>query len=117
MQGTFVPCIETVYRSIGQYGGILCELLRAEGIEMQEQYLDCGQTIYARQEQDVHGGGSGCGCAASVLGAYILPKLKCGEWKRVLFLATGAMMSPDSIKQGKNIPGIAHLLEIQHKKG
>ena len=94
-------------------GAILCELLRAEGIEMQEQYLDCGQMIYARQEQDVHGGGSGCGCAASVLGAYILPKLECGEWKRILFLATGAMMSPDSIKQGGNIPAIAHLLELE----
>ena len=94
-------------------GSIFCELLHADGIELADRYSDCGQMIYYRKEQDVHGGGSGCGCSASVLAAHILPKLKHGEWKRILFMATGAMMSPDSIKQGGNIPAIAHLLELE----
>ena len=97
-------------------GSVLCELLLADGIDLRPRYGDCGQMIYHRQAQDVHGGGSGCGCSASVLGAYLLPKVKCGEWKRILFLATGAMMSPDSIKQGGNIPAIAHLLELEAPK-
>lgn len=93
-------------------GAILCELLRADGIEISDRYGDCGQMIYYREEQDVHGGGSGCGCSATVLAASLLPKLQSGEWKRILFMATGAMMSPDSIKQGGNIPAVAHLLEL-----
>ena len=94
-------------------GDILCDLMRAEGLELDRCYGDCGRMIYHREEQDVHGGGSGCGCSASVMAAYILPKLKKGEWNRVLFLATGAMMSPDSIKQGGNIPAVAHLIELR----
>ena len=93
-------------------GTILCELLRADGYPMAERYTDCGQLIYARKAQDVHGGGSGCGCSAVVLASYLLPKLSKGELSRILFLSTGAMMSPDSIKQGQNIPAVAHLLEI-----
>ena len=99
---------------LGYEGGdILCELLRSEGIEIASQYGDCGQLIYYRKEQDFHGGGSGCGCSAVVLSVHILPKLQSGEWSRVLFMATGAMMSPDSIKQGGNIPAVAHLLELE----
>ena len=79
---------------------------------MGERYTDCGQLIYDRMRQDVHCGGSGCGCSAVVLGAHLLPMLTEGRLGRILFLATGAMMSPDSIKQGQNIPAIAHLLEI-----
>ena len=97
-------------------GDILCELLHAEEIEISERYDDCGKIIYDRKAQDVHGGGSGCGCSATVLSAYILPKLQQGEWNRILFLATGAMMSPDSIKQGENILAVAHLLELQSPK-
>ncbi len=97
-------------------GSILCELMRADGIDLADRYADCGQMIYHRKGQDVHGGGSGCGCAASVLAAHILPKLQAGEWHRILFLATGAMMSPDLIKQGENIPAVAHLIELQSPK-
>ena len=93
-------------------GSILCSLMEAEGYPMGERYGDCGQIIYHRSQQDVHCGGSGCGCASVVLGAEILPRMEAGEWRRILFLATGAMMSPDSIKQGQNIPSIAHLVEI-----
>lgn len=93
-------------------GDLLCELLRTDGYDIEKNYTDCGRLIYRRTEQDVHGGGSGCGCSAVVLASYLLPKLVGGELSRILFLSTGAMMSPDSIKQGKNIPAVAHLLEI-----
>ncbi len=99
---------------LGHEGGtLLCDLLRAEGHEISHCYDDCGKLIFAKEEQDVHGGGSGCGCSASVLAAHILPQLKQGVLHRVLFLATGAMMSPDSLKQGENIPAIAHLVELR----
>lgn len=93
-------------------GEILCDLMRAAGCPIIDRYTDCGKLIYAREEQDVHGGGSGCGCSAVVLAAKLLPQLASGELSRILFLSTGAMMSPDSIKQGKNIPAVAHLLEL-----
>ncbi|MBQ9131394.1 MAG: stage V sporulation protein AD, partial [Clostridia bacterium] len=66
-----------------------------------------------RNGQDVHGGGSGCGCSAVVLASHLLPQIRAGGIRRMLFMSTGAMMSPDSIKQGQSIPGVAHLLEIQ----
>lgn len=98
---------------LGYEGGtILCELMKADGFDLADRYTDCGQLIYYKTEQDVHGGGSGCGCSAVVLAADLLPKLERGELQRILFLSTGAMMSPDSIKQGQNIPAVAHLLEI-----
>jgi stage V sporulation protein AD len=98
---------------LGYEGGtILCDLMRADGFDISDRYADCGQLIYHRQAQDVHGGGSGCGCSAVVLASHLLPQLERGQLRRILFLSTGAMMSPDSIKQGKNIPAVAHLLEI-----
>ena len=93
-------------------GSILCDLMLAEGVPLGECYADCGALIYHRKEQDVHGGGSGCGCSAVVLASHILPQLERGELHRILFLSTGAMMSPDSIKQGQSIPAVAHLLEM-----
>ncbi|MBQ9797882.1 MAG: stage V sporulation protein AD [Clostridia bacterium] len=100
---------------LGYEGGdILCDLMLAAGYDVRKNYSDCGQRIYHRKKQDVHGGGSGCGCSAVVLAAELLPKLCCGEIGRMLFLGTGALMSPDSIKQGAGIPGIAHLLELRH---
>ena len=100
---------------LGYEGGdILCSLMQAEGYEIAPVYNDCGQMIYHKNGQDVHGGGSGCGCSAVVLSADILPKVKRGELGRILFLATGAMMSPDSLKQGEAVLAVAHLLEIEH---
>ncbi len=92
---------------------ILCDLTAAEGLDIAECHNDCGKMIFSRNTQDTHSGGSGCGCAAVVLGGYLLPKLQRGELKRILFLATGAMMSPDSVKQGQSIPGVAHLLCLE----
>ena len=94
-------------------GDIFLSLMEARGIRLSDRYADCGQLIYDREAQDVHSGGSGCGCSATVLAASLLPRLRSGELGRILFLATGAMMSPDSIKQGENIPAVAHLVELE----
>lgn len=94
---------------------ILVELLAKEGYDISRNHFDCGLMIYDREKQDVHAGGSGCGCSASVLSAYFLKELRELKLKRVLFAATGAMMSPSSVLQGLTIPGIAHLLRIESK--
>ena len=99
---------------LGWEGGrIFCDLMSAEGYDITRQYQDCGQMIFTKNTQDTHSGGSGCGCSAVVLGGYLLPKLASGEIRRMLFMATGALMSPDSIKQGNNIPGVGHLLCLE----
>lgn len=97
-------------------GGILCELMQMEGCDISNRYQDCGQMVFCRQTQDTHAGGSGCGCSAVVMASYFLPKLLRGDIKRMIFLGTGAMMSPSSIQQGLAIPGIAHLLVLECPK-
>ena len=92
---------------------ILCELMRLQGYDMGSHYEDCGCLIYQNPQQDTHAGGSGCGCSSVVLAAYLLPKLQRGELRRILLIGTGALMNPDSIKQGRNIPGVAHLVELR----
>lgn len=97
---------------LGSVGSrILCELLHRDGIEIYDRHLDCGRMIYS-EEQDVHAGGSGCGCAASMLCGYFLPQIRDGGLKNILFAATGALLSPTSTMQGKSIPGISHLVWI-----
>ena len=98
---------------LGFVGSRLLErLMQAEGYPMAKLHNDCGLMIYDRLTQDVHAGGSGCGCAATVLCSFILPQIACHRLKNVLFLATGALMSPTSVQQGESIPGIAHLLHL-----
>ena len=97
-------------------GDILCDLLLAEGLDLRSRYNDCGMMIYHRERQDVHSGGSGCGCSAVVLASYLYPRLERGELRKILILGTGAMMSPASIQQGEAIPAVAHLLCICHEK-
>ena len=94
-------------------GAILCDLMRGAGVDVRERYADCGQMIFERERQDVHAGASGCGCAAVTLAGHFLPRLREGTFKRILFLPTGALMSPDSVKQGRTIPAIAHLVELE----
>ena len=100
---------------LGEVGSdILKDLLAAEGIDVSAVHNDCGKMIYRGIERpDVNSGGSGCGCAASVMAAHILPRIQRGELRRVLFLATGAMMSPSSIQQGLSIPAVAHALVLE----
>ena len=92
---------------------ILCTLMKNQNIDISAVHQDCGMMIYSRETQDVHCGGSGCGCSATVLASYVLPKIEKGELRNILFLGTGAMMSPSSIQQGLTIPAIAHLLRFE----
>lgn len=94
---------------------LLYELMEKDwGVRLNGHHKDCGMMIFDLKKQDVNSGGSGCGCAGSVLCSHILKRMERGELRKVLFLATGALMSPTSSKQGNTIPGIAHavLLEV-----
>ena len=97
---------------VGQ--SILFDLMRGKGYDIKKNHMDCGMTIFDQRLQDTHAGGSGCGCAATTLSAYILPKLIKGEWKRVLFVPTGALMSTVSYNEGSSVPGIAHGIVLEH---
>ncbi len=97
--------------SVGQQA--LFELLSQDNIDIRGRHYDCGMLIYDADNQDVHAGGSGCGCSAVVLSAYILPKLAKGEWKRVLFVPTGALLNKTSFNEGQNVPGIAHGIVVE----
>ncbi len=100
---------------LGRVGGtLLIELLSKEGINIASKYKDCGTMIFDYETQDVHAGGSGCGCSASVLCGYFLDRVKRGELKNILFCATGALMSPTMSQQGESIPGISHAVHISH---
>lgn len=97
----------------GDLGFVGSELLKELCIkeydtDISKVHNDCGMLIYNREKQDVHAGGSGCGCSASVLCSYILNRMRNNTLKSVLFVATGALMSPVSSLQGESIPGIAH---------
>ena len=91
---------------------ILLDLLNKHGLDISNNHTDCGKLIFYHETQDVHSGGSGCGCSASVLCSYILKSLISHKINKILFIATGALMSPTSIKQGQSIPCIAHLVKI-----
>lgn len=97
---------------IGQ--SILLDFMSKNGHQMRDRHLDCGMKIFDQEKQDTHAGGSGCGCAAVTLSAYILPKIQKGEWKRVLFVPTGALMSTVSYNEGASVPGIAHGIVLEH---
>ena len=93
---------------------LLFDLLSESGIDITKQHMDCGIEIYDSARQDTNAGGSGCGCSAVVLSAYILKKLEEGVWKKVLFLPTGALLSKTSFNEGQSIPGIAHGVVLEH---
>lgn len=105
----------------GDLGFVGSELLkgllqREDNITLSENYNDCGMMIFDRVSQDVHAGGSGCGCSASVLCSHILKEMRDGKYNNILFVATGALMSPVSSREGETIPGIAHLVNIKRGK-
>lgn len=98
---------------LGQVGSeLLYELMDDSGTDLRPVHHDCGLLLYDRETQDVHAGGSGCGCSASVLCGHILRRMERGELKRVLFCATGALLSTTSQQQGLAIPGICHAVEL-----
>ncbi len=115
---TFSDYDLVVTGDLGKLGrSILIELLEQKQMAIDENKLfDCGCEIFA-PEQDTHCGGSGCGCAASMLCAHILPQIAKGKLQRVLFMATGALLSPTSSMQGETIPGVAHAVVLEHRKG
>ena len=76
--------------------------------------MDCGIEIFDKETQDTHAGGSGCGCSAATFASYILPKVEKGEWKRILFIPTGALLSKVSYNEGKSVPVIAQAVVAEH---
>lgn len=92
---------------------VLIDLLREKGFDISSVHMDCGIEIYDAQSQDTHSGGSGCGCSAVTLSAYILKQLEEKNWKKVLFMPTGALLSKTSFNEGQSVPGIAHALVLE----
>lgn len=100
---------------LGKVGSdILYELLEKENIDIRERHKDCGLMIFDLETQDVHSGGSGCGCSGSVLCSYLLKNMLKRKYNNILFIATGALMSPTIVQQGESIPGIAHLVHLRN---
>ena len=97
---------------LGRVGSaVLAELLTKEVPGAASRHIDCGNLLYS-SGSDIHAGASGCGCSASVLASHFLPLLERGSYKNILFLSTGALMSPTSVMQGENILGIAPVIHI-----
>ncbi len=90
----------------------LLELARRDGLSLGGRLEDCGCLVFDRDTQDVHSGGSGCGCSAITLCGYLLNQVKSGKYKRILFCGTGALLSPTSTQQGLPIPGVCHAVSI-----
>lgn len=111
---------ETYYDKIftgdlGEVGRtILLDFMKEKGRDLEKIHSDCGIEIFSQSAQDTHAGGSGCGCSATTLCAHILPKVQSGEWKRVLFVPTGALLSTVSFNEGQSIPGIAQAVMLEH---
>ena len=96
---------------------MLVKLIKDHGIkDPGEHYEDCGALIYDRKRQKTNAGGSGCGCCASVLCAYILPGIAAGKWKKVLFVPTGALMSKVSFNEQCTVPGIAQAIVLEKEE-
>ena len=94
---------------------ILLSMLQEKGIDIEKQYMDCGIEIYKREEQDVHSGGSGCGCAAVTLTSYIMDQFRNKKWSKILFVPTGALLSKVSFNEGRTVPGIAHGIVLERE--
>ena len=114
---------EIDYIVTGDLGKIGYEICKAQllerGYAIEGKYFDCGMELYYAEQQDVHAGGSGCGCSAVVLGAHFLPLMKSIALERhrncrLLFVGTGALLSPVTVQQGESIPGIAHGVLIEY---
>jgi len=108
------------YIVTGDLGVVGSQLLRdfllKQGVDITAQHRDCGAMIFDVEKQDMHCGGSGCGCGASVLCGNFLPMLERGEAENILFAATGALMSPMSLQQGESIPSISHLVHLRKEQ-
>ncbi len=100
---------QIVTGDLGEVGSrALYDLCHLYGYDIEAKHSDCGLLMYDREKEDVHAGGSGCGCSAALLSAYVLRNIKDKKWKRVLFVPTGALLSKLRGEEGMTIPGIAH---------
>lgn len=98
---------------LGKTGkNILIQLAKNEGLDLVDRLVDCGEMIFDFDVQDVHSGGSGCGCSAIVLCSNLLEKMRLGDLKKILFCGTGALLSPTSTQQGLSIPAVCHAVSI-----
>ena len=98
---------------LGQLGKeALLTIAQKEGISLGGKLMDCGTQVFDLLKQDVHSGGSGCGCSAIVLCGHLLNQLNSGKLKKILFCGTGALLSPVSTQQGLPIPGVCHAVSI-----
>ena len=98
---------------LGQIGkDALLTLASQEGLNLGGKLADCGTLVFDLMKQDVHAGGSGCGCSAITLCGYLLNNLQKNKYKRILFCGTGALLSPTSTQQGLSIPGVCHAIAI-----
>jgi len=101
---------------LGKLGSeLLVDLLESYGFNLKENYCDCGQMIFSNTQKSFMGG-SGCGCSASMINSYILRKLDDGDYKKIILMSTGALLSTTSAQQGETIPGIAHAIIIEKGK-
>ena len=99
---------------LGQLGKeLLLELARRDGVCLGGKLADCGTLVFDNTRQDVHSGGSGCGCSAITLCGYLLGRLAAGKEKKILFCGTGALLSPTSTQQGLPIPGVCHVVCLE----
>lgn len=96
---------------------VLLDMMEEKGFDISGVHMDCGIEIYDIESQDVHSGGSGCGCAAVTLSAYVLKQIEEGYWRRVLFVPTGALLSKTSFNEGQSIPGVSHGIMLETLKG
>lgn len=107
-------CDRILTGDLGRVGSdLLRQLMKREGYDISGKQSDCGLMIYDMAKQDVHAGGSGCGCSAAVLCSTILQQMEAGQLHKVLFIGTGALMSPTSSQQGESIPSVAHLICLE----
>ena len=93
---------------------IVADFFARDGISLGERFTDCGLLLYDLERQDMHMGGSGCGCSAAVLNGYLLRGMREGKWNRIVFAPTGALLSPTSAMQGESIPGVCHAVILEN---
>ena len=93
---------------------VVADLFARDGVDMTKNYKDCGLLLYDLERQDMHMGGSGCGCSAAVLNGYLLRGMREGKWNRIVFAPTGALLSPTSTMQGESIPGVCHAVILEN---
>lgn len=94
---------------------LVLKLMKSEGYDLSKNYSDCGIEIFDEKKQDTHSGGSGCACSAVTFSGYLYKKLLKKEINKLLFIPTGALLSPTSVLQGESIPGIAHAIVIENE--